>query len=277
MSTTTIPAAENILGLAQPTEQRPRRASAVSASLTFARRELLKIRRVPEELFDTLAIPILFTLLFTYMFGGALTGSTGAYLQFLLPGALVLSVVLLTPYTGVGLNTDITKGVFDRYRSLPIWRPAPLVGLLLGGAVRSLLASGLVIGLGLVMGYRPAGGVTGVLAAVGLITVFSFSLSWAWTTLGLLARTPRAVSVLGFVVQFPLTFASNIFVDPATMPSWLRVFIEDINPISYLVTAERGLMAGAVTAGDLAWVFVASALLILIFAPLTMHLYRSKP
>lgn len=258
-----------------PTRARPPRASALSASLTFGWRALLKIKHVPEQLADVIFIPILFTLLFTYLFGGALAGSTGSYLQFLLPGTLAMTVVLVSVYTGVGLNTDITKGAFDRFRSLPIWRPAPLVGALLGDAARNTLAAAIVIALGLVMGFRPDGGVAGVLLAVALLLVFSFSLAWIWTALALVLRTPSAVSSVSLLFVFPLTFASNVFVQPRTMPGWLRAFV-DANPISHLVTAERGLTSGTVTAGQVSWVLIASAALVAVFAPLTIHLYRGR-
>lgn len=213
--------------------------------------------------------------MFTYLFGGALAGSTGDYLQFLLPGTLVMAVVLVTTYTGVTLTTDIASGAFDRFRSLPIWRPAPIIGGLLGDTGRYLLASTLVILLGLAMGFRPDGGVIGVLLGVALVLVFAFSLSWIWTTLGLLLRTPNSVYVAGLMILFPLTFVSNVFVDPQTMPSWLRALI-DANPISHLVTAERDLMGGTAAARQVGWVLLASAAFVTVFAPLTMHLYRNK-
>lgn len=255
---------------------RPPRPSALSASLTFGWRALLKIKYVPEQLLDVIAIPIIFTLMFTYLFGGALAGSTGEYLQFLLPGTLVMTVVLVTMYAGVGLNTDITTGVFDRFRSMAIWRPAPIVGALLGDAGRYLLASTLVIVLGLVLGFRPAGGVVGVLLTVALVLVFAFSLSWIWTVLGLIMRTPSAVMSVGTVVLFPLTLASNVFVNPQTMPGWLQAFV-GINPVAHLVTAARSLMMhGTVTAEQIGWVLLTSAALTAIFAPLTMLLYHNK-
>jgi daunorubicin/doxorubicin transport system permease protein len=254
---------------------RPPHASASSASLTFAWRALLKIKHVPEQLGDVLGIPILFTLMFTYLFGGALAGSTGDYLHFLLPGTLVMAVVLVTMYTGVTLNTDIASGAFDRFRSLPIWRPAPIIGGLLGDTGRYLLASTLVILLGLAMGFRPDGGIVGVLLGIALVLVFAFSLSWIWTTLGLLLRSPNSVQIAGLLILFPLTFISNVFVDPQTMPTWLRALI-DGNPITHLVTAERSLMNGTVTAGQIGWVLLASAALVAVFAPLTLHLYGNK-
>jgi ABC-2 type transport system permease protein len=254
---------------------RPPRPSALSASRTFAWRALLKLKHVPEQLIDVIGLPIIFTLGFTYLFGGALAGSTRAYLQFLLPGTLVMTVVLVTTFSGVTLNTGITTGVFDRFRSLPIWRPAPIVGALLGDTGRYLVASTLVIALGLALGYRPEGGVVGVGAAVALVLGFAFGLSWVWTALGLLLRTPGAVNNLSLLVLFPLTLASNIFVDPGTMPGWLQAFI-DANPITHVVTAARGLLAGTATVAQVGWVLAAAALLTAVFAPLTMRLYRSR-
>jgi ABC-2 type transport system permease protein len=250
-------------------------ATRVSASLTFAWRAMLKLKHVPEELADVIGIPILFTLMFTYLFGGALAGSTSEYLQFLLPGTLVLAVVLVTIYTGVTLNTDLTSGAFDRFRSMPIWRPAPIIGGLIGDTARYLVASALVIGLGLLMGYRPSGGPGGVLAGIALLLTFAFGMGWLWTAVGLVMRSPRAIMSIGLTILFPLTFASNVFVEPTTMPSWLHTFV-DLNPISHLVTAERNLMNGNASAGQIIWVLAASTALTALFAPLTMRLYRNK-
>jgi ABC-2 type transport system permease protein len=257
------------------TTERPPQASALSTSLTFSWRALLKIKHVPEQLGDVVGIPIIFTLMFTYLFGGALAGSTSDYLQFLLPGSLVMTVLMVSMYAGVGLNTDVTTGVFDRFRSLPVWRPALIVGGLLGDACRYLIASALVIGLALAMGYRPAGGVLGVLSGISLLLVFAFGLGWVWSTLGLLMRTPSAVMNMGMLVLFPLTFASNVFVDPRTLPGWLRAFVH-ANPITHLVTAERGLMGGTATAAQLGWVLIAAAALTAVFAPLTMQIHRTR-
>ncbi|MGH3146158.1 MAG: ABC transporter permease [Rubrobacter sp.] len=275
-STSALPAVrEDALRTALSSRKRPKRPNALSASLTFGWRALLKIKHVPEQLFDVTAFPIMFTLMFTYLFGGAIAGSTGEYLQFLLPGIIVQTVVFITMYTGMGLNTDISKGVFDRFRSLPVWRPSALVGALLGDVARYAMASVIVIVLGLILGFRPEGGVIGVLSSVALVLVFSFSLSWIWTALGLILRTPNSVMMASFMILFPLTFASNIFVDPRTMPSWLETTI-GFNPITHLVTATRGLMSGTATFGQVGAVLVACALLIAVFAPITMYLYRNK-
>ena len=254
---------------------RPERASALATTLTFAHRALLKIKHVPEQLFDVTLTPVIFTLMFTYLFGGAIAGDTSTYLQFLLPGIIVMTVLTVSVYTGFTLNTDITKGVFDRFRSLPIWRPAPIVGALLGDTVRYTIASGVTLTLGLLLGYRPEGGVAGVLLALALLLVFAFALSWVFTILGLVMRTPNAVMGVSMLVIMPLTFASNVFVDPRTMPSVLQSIVE-VNPVSHLVTAVRGLMGGTATFSDITWVLIASAALTAVFAPITMRIYRTR-
>ena len=211
---------------------------------------MLKIKHVPEQLIDATLTPVLFTVMFTYMFGGAIAGSTGEYLQFILPGILVMSVLFTTVYSGVALNTDLTRGVVDRFRSLPIARPAPLVGAVLGDSVRYLVAATVVVIVGIVLGYWPEGGLGGLLAAMLLVVVFAFGLAWVFTTIGLLLRSPNAVMNGGFMALFPLTFLSNVFVEPETLPSALEAFV-DVNPISILVTASRGLSEGNADAGDI--------------------------
>jgi ABC-2 type transport system permease protein len=252
---------------------RPPRPSALSAALTFGWRGMLKIKHVPEQLLDVTITPVLFVLMFTYLFGGAVAGSTQAYLDYILPGLLVMSVVFTTVYSGVGLNTDLTRGVVDRFRSLPIWRPAPLVGALLGDSVRYALAGTVIIVLGVALGYRPGAGVGGAVAALALVVVFSFGLSWVFTTLGLLMRTPMAVMNAGFMAIFPLTFLSNVFVEPSTLPSWLEAFV-NVNPISVLATASRGLMEGNAESGDILLVLAVAAALTIVFVPITTRLYR---
>jgi daunorubicin/doxorubicin transport system permease protein len=253
---------------------RPAPPRPIAASVAFAWRAVLKVKHVPEQALDVVAIPIVFTLMFTYLFGGAIAGSTHEYLRFLLPGTLVMTVLLLTTYTGVGLSTDIASGSFDRFRSMPIWRPAPVVGALIGDVGRYLIASALVLGLGIAMGFRADGGPLGVLGALGLLLVFAFALSWIWTTLGLLVRTPNAVLNLGMVVLFPITLASNAFVDPGTTPGWFQAVIH-ANPVTHLVTAVRALVDGTPATGAVIWVLVASGALVAVFAPLTLHLLRA--
>ncbi|SEG85646.1 ABC-2 type transport system permease protein [Thermomonospora echinospora] len=269
-----VPSAETIAAVLSP-GARPARPSALSASVTFGWRAMLKIKHVPEQLFDVTAFPIMMTLMFTYLFGGALAGSTREYLQFLLPGIMVMSVVMTTMYTGVTVNNDIEKGVFDRFRSLPMWRPAPMVGYLLGDMFRYTMGATVILVLGLVLGFRPEGGVGGVLAGMALLVAFSFAFSWVWTMFGLMLRSEKSVMGTSMLVLFPLTFLSNILVDPETMPGWLQVFV-DVNPVAHLVAAVRGLMAGEVDTGELVWVTASGGVLIVVFGTLTMRLYNRK-
>ena len=255
--------------------ERPAPAGPLLAARVFAWRAMLKIKHVPEQLADTILVPVMFTLSFTYLFGGALAGSTAEYLQFLLPGSLVFAVVIVTLYSGVALNTDVRTGAFDRFRSMPIWRAALLAGSLLGDVGRYLVASAIVIGLGLLMGYRPEGGAFGVAAAVALIVVFASSVSWLWLLLGMTLRTPNAVQTAGFVGLMPLTFASNVFVDPATTPGWLQAVI-DVNPMTHVVSAARGLMAGSVPHGEIVWVLATSVALVAVLAPVTIRRYSRR-
>ncbi|HSX96466.1 MAG TPA: ABC transporter permease [Streptomyces sp.] len=255
--------------------ERPPRPSALSASLTFGWRAMLKIKHVPEQLFDVTAFPIMMVLMYTYLFGGALAGSPEEYIQFLLPGILVMSVVMITMYTGVSVNTDIEKGVFDRFRSLPIWRPSTMVGYLLGDALRYAIASVVMLTVGMILGYRPDGGVLGVVAGVALLIVFSFAFSWIWTMFGLMLRTEKSVMGVSMMVIFPLTFLSNVFVDPSTMPGWLQAFVNN-SPVTHLASAVRELMAGEWPASEIAWTLGWSALFVLVFGPITMRLYNRK-
>lgn len=254
---------------------RPAGAGALSASFTLGWRALLKIKHVPFQLFDVTAFPMMMTLMFTYLFGGALAGSPREYIQFLLPGIMVQAVVFTTVYTGVGLNTDIGKGLYDRFRSLPIWQSAPIFGAMLGDVLRYSIAALMVVVLGLILGFRPEGGVIGVLAGIALVLVFAFSLSWIWVIVSMLVKTPESVMTTSFLFLFPLTFASNVFVDPKTMPAWLQTVV-NANPVTQLVEAARGLMHGNVVLADIAWVLVASMLITAVFAPVALRMYHKE-
>ncbi|HEY1277982.1 MAG TPA: ABC transporter permease [Thermoleophilaceae bacterium] len=255
--------------------ERPRPASAPSAALSFGWRGMLKVKHVPEQLLDVTITPVMFVLMFTYLFGGAIAGSTAAYLHYILPGLLVMSVLFNTVYSGVSINTDLTKGVVDRFRTLPIWGPAPLLGALLGDSVRYLVGGTVIIVLGYVLGFRPDAGIDGVVAALAITVLFAFALSWVFTTVGLLLRSPNAVMNAGFMFIFPLTFVSNVFVDPDTLPSGLEAFV-NVNPISILADVSRGFMHGGVDGGDVAIVLGVAAALTTVFMPLTTHLYRTR-
>ena len=255
--------------------ERPAKPSALSNAMVFGWRAVLKFKHVPEQLFDLVMTPIMFTLLFTFVFGGALAGTPGSYLQFFLPDILVQTVVFNAVYSGMGLSTDFSKGLFDRFRSLPIWSLAPFAGLLVGDLMRHLIAGGIILGIGLLLGYRPEAGVLGVVLAFAMLLAMGFGFGWVFLVLGMMVRTPTTVMTLGFTILFPVTFASNIMVDPATMPDWLRGFVE-VNPVSLMSTALRGLMDGTATAGMLAVALIAPVLLTVLLAPVTLMLYRRK-
>jgi ABC-2 type transport system permease protein len=269
--------ADSLPGQTSPFVMRPRSrpASALGATGTLAWRAMLKIKHVPFQLFDVVVTPIMFTLLFTYIFGGALGGSPTAYIQFLLPGILVQTIVFITVYTGVGLNTDIQKGLYDRFRSLPMWQPAPILGALAGDVFRYAVASALIIGLGLILGFRPGGGAAGVLLAFGLVLVFAFALSWIWIIFGMKVKTPESVMTTSFVFLMPLTFASNIFVGIETMPGWLQALVRH-NPVTHLTNASRGLMHGKDVGSDIAWVFAAAAVIVSVAAPVALRMYHRE-
>lgn len=251
---------------------RPAPPGVFAAVVTLAWRVMLKIKHVPFQLFDVLVWPIMMTFMFTYLFGGALAGSTDAYVQFLIPGILVQTLVFLTVYTGFGLSNDVSKGLFDRFKSLPMWQPSPVVGALLGDQVRYVVAAILTVVVGLIIGFRPEGGLVGVIAALALVLIFTAALSWMWIIIGLLVRTPESVMMMSMLLLMPLTFVSNTFVDPATMPSFMQAVV-GINPVTHLVNATRGLMHGSFPAGDIAWVLIASAIITAIFAPIAMKVY----
>ncbi|ULB11591.1 ABC transporter permease [Cereibacter azotoformans] len=255
--------------------ERPTRPSRLSNALVFGWRAVLKFRHLPEQLFDLVMTPIMFTLLFTFVFGGALAGSPREYLQFFLPGILVQTVVFNSVYSGMGLSTDFQKGLFDRFRTLPIWSLAPFAGLMVGDILRHLIAGVIILAIGLALGYRPEAGVAGVLAAFLMLISIGFGMGWIFLVLGMLVRTPMTVMTLGFTILFPVTFASNIMVDPATMPGWLRGFVE-VNPVSLMATALRGLMAGTADATQILAALIAPAVLTLLLAPLTVWLYRRR-
>ncbi len=253
----------------------PRAPGAVANVLTFGWRALLKIRHMPEQLFDIVVTPIMFTVMFTYLFGGALAGSPEEYLQFLLPGILVQTVAFTTVYTGFTLNTDISKGIFDRFRSMPIWKPSPIVGGMAGDSLRYTASQAIVIVIGLVLGFRPEAGLAGIVLSVLLLNLFAFGIGWIFTTVALLVRTPSTVMTMSWLVLMPATFASNIFIGPETMPGWLQAFVA-VNPVALLVTAVRGLMAGTAGWLDIGLALLAPAVITAVLAPVAMALYARR-
>lgn len=254
---------------------RPPRPSAIANALTFGWRAVLKFKHVPEQLFDLIMTPLMFTLLFTFVFGGALAGSTSDYLQFFLPGILVQTVVFNSVYSGMGLSTDLSKGLFERFRSLHIWSLSPFAGLMVGDVLRHTIAGLIILTVGLVLGYRPEAGLTGIVASFLLLIAIGFGTGWIFIVLGLLISTPMTVMTIGFTFIFPLVFASNIMVRPETMPGWLEAFVVR-NPVSHMTTALRGLMAGTATGGEVLLALLAPALLTVVLSPVVLWLYRRR-
>src|SRR4051794_1315110 len=233
----------------------------------LARRSLIKTWRTPEALVDVTLQPIIFLALFTYVFGGAIAGgSQQQYLQFLLPGLLGQTIAMASVSLGQNLNADIEKGVFDRFRSLPIGRSAPLVGAMMADLVRYLILFVVLIGVGTLMGFEATNGWPGVLASLALSMAFALCFGWISVYIGMIARTPGAVQGIMFLLIFPLAFGSNTFVETSTMPGWLQAFVH-VNPISHLVSAVRGLMIGGPVANDLVWTLAWMAILLVVFAP----------
>lgn len=247
----------------------------ISNTLTMAWRGLIKVRRTPEQLIDVTVQPILFTLMFTYIFGGAISGNVQSYLPLIIPGILVQTVITTSMVTGVQLREDMDKGVFDRFKSLPIARIAPLAGALLTDTLRYAIATTLTFGTGFLMGYRPAGGFGAVVLAGLLVMFCAWAVSWIWAFFGVIARSASSVQGMSMIILFPLTFLSNAFVPSNSLPSWLRAFAE-VNPISQLVTAVRDLANTGHIGQAALWAVVGAIVIVIIFAPLTVRAYMRK-
>jgi oleandomycin transport system permease protein len=274
MTTATIPAS--------PLARRPGPVVAVRNSLTLAWRSILKIRTNPEDLFGLWLQPIMYLVLFTYVFGGAIAGGTQQYLEFSLPGVLVLSVVFATMGTGMMLSQDIATGVFDRFRSLPIVRWSPLAGAILGDLVRYLISILVTIGFGMILGFRVQTSAVAAVMGCLLLVAFAFAMCWLSAMLGVLVKSAQGVQLYGFLFMFPLVFGSNILTKASTMPGWLQAFVK-VNPVTYLTDAERALLVGHLPGvGNLpAAVPVERSLLwalgiFVVFAPLAVIAYRRR-
>ncbi|MGG1518519.1 ABC transporter permease [Paenibacillus oryzisoli] len=262
-------------GAAGPLKNHTSIRQTIRNSFTMAYRGILKIRRTPEQLFDVTLQPIIFTLMFTYIFGGAISGDVASYLPVIIPGILVQTVIGTSIVTGVQLREDMDKGVFDRFKSLPIARIAPLAGALLADTVRYTIATVLTFIMGYIMGFRPAGGIEFV-ALSGLLVIFcSWSVSWIFAFFGVIARTASSVQGISMLVLFPLTFLSNAFVPVETMPNWLQFFVK-INPISHVVSAVRQLTSSGTVGSDLVISLIGAIIIVAIFAPITVRAYMRR-
>ncbi|HEX4493796.1 MAG TPA: ABC transporter permease [Acidimicrobiia bacterium] len=250
-------------------------SNAVSQTLAMAGRALIKMRRNPEQFFDVTLQPLLFTAMFTYIFGGAVAGSTESYLPLIIPGILAQTALTACMATGIQLREDMDKGVFDRFRSLPISRIAPLAGPAIADLVRYAIAATLTIVVGLAMGYRPGGGVPGVLGGWLLIVFAAWSLGWIFTWFGTIARSAQAVQGFSMMIMFPLSFLSNAFVPAQTMPGWLQAFVS-VNPVTLVIDACRDLMNDGRLTSNVLWAVVGCIGVVAIFAPLAVRSYSRK-
>lgn len=257
------------------TTPRPTLRETFDQSMAMAWRALLKMRRNPEQFFDVTLQPLLFTAMFTYIFGGAVAGSTADYLPIIIPGILAQTTLTACMATGIQLREDMDKGVFDRFRSLPIARLAPLAGSAIADLLRYSIAATLTILVGIAMGYRPGGGVPGVIGGWFLTVFAGWSLAWVFTWLGTIARSAQAVQGISMMIMFPLTFLSNAFVPIDTMPGWLQTFV-DFNPVTQVIRAVRDLMNDGAITMHVVWAVVGCSLIVAIFAPLAVRSYGRK-
>lgn len=250
-------------------------AETVSQTMSLAWRATKKMRRNPEQFFDVTVQPLLFTAMFAYIFGGAISGGVSSYLPLIIPGILAQTALTACMATGVQLREDMDKGVFDRFKSLPIARIAPLAGPMVADLLRYSIAATLTFATGLAMGYRPDGGVIGVLAAILLVIVTGWSLAWVFTFIGTIARSAQSVQGISMMIMFPLTFLSNAFVPADTLPGWLESFVK-VNPVSHVVSAVRDLANHGTVSGEVGWALLGCAVAIAIFAPLSLKSYQRK-
>lgn len=243
--------------------------------LALAGRSVTKTRKNPASLLDVTLQPIIFLVVFVYLFGGAISGSPGEYLQFLLPGLMVQNIAFASLGTGTALNTDITTGVFDRFRSMPIARAAPLVGAVLGDVVRFVVTLTVLLVFAVILGFRVQTDPARFLIAFAMMVLFGLCLCWVSVWVGMLVKSPQAVP--GTLVAFimPLTFGSDIFVPADTMPGWLRAWVE-INPVTHLAGAARGLLLGGEWVASAGWAFLWAAVIVAIFFPLALRAYRRR-
>ena len=250
-------------------------AAGLRQTATLAWRSLVQIKHNPMELLDLSIQPVMFVLLFTYVFGTAISGSPSDYLTFALSGIIVQNALFATMTTGFGLNNDLTKGVFDRLRSLPIARWAPLAGRIVADTVKQAWSMLLLLGVGMVLGFRVEKGLFGLLGAFALLLVFSLAASWISVLVGLVASDPEKVQIFGFMVIFPLTFTSNAFVPTDKMPGWLQIWV-DVNPVTILADALRGLLVAGPVAAPVLRSLLWAAVLAVVFVPLSVSALKRR-
>lgn len=275
MSATTLTPAPRTTGpdAAAATHHRP--FALVRHSAALAKRSLIKTWRTPEALIDVTLQPIVFLLIFVTIFGNAVAGSTSSYLQFLLPGILAQTIAQGAIAIGVNLNVDMEKGIFDRFKSLPVPRSAPLIGAVAGDVVRYVIVTVVTFATGYAMGFRIGTDVWHALAGCLLAILFAVCLSWVSVWVGMMVRTSGAVQGIMFLVVMPLSFGSNVFVQTSDLPGWMQGFV-DVNPLTHLVESMRGLFLGAPVGDHVWWTLAWCVGLVAVFMPLAMRAYRRK-
>jgi oleandomycin transport system permease protein len=249
--------------------------SGIRQTFSLAWRTLVQVKHNPFELMDFSVQPVMFVLLFTYVFGGAIAGSTHEYLIFALPGIIVQNALFTTLNTGVGLSTDLQKGFFDRLRSLPIARFAPLAGRILADVAKQAWSIALLLVVGALLGFRIGTGPLGVLGAFALLLVSTLAVSWVIVLVSMLAANPEKVQIFGFVVLFPLTFTSDAFVRTASMPGPLQAWAK-VNPVSLLADAARGLLVSGPVAVPVLESLLYAAGFTAVFAPLAVRAFMRR-
>lgn len=247
----------------------------ISHALILARRDLLHIKSDPEQLTGMTIQPLMFLVLFVYVFGGAIAESSREYLQFALPGILVQGITFTGFTTALGLHNDFQRGLVDRFRSLPIARSAVVAGRILADSVRVIWGVLIMTFFGVVLGFRFQGGLAGAIAALVLVSAFGIAVCWPMACIGMRAKSPEAVNTWGFMIILPLTFASTTFVPAETMPGWLQAFVK-VNPITHIVDATRGLMLGGPVARPVLYSVLWIVGITVVFAPLAILQYRRR-
>lgn len=254
---------------------RPGLVETWNQTMGFASRALKRMRREPEQFSDVAIQPILFTVMFGFIFGGAISGDIANYLPLMVPGILAMTCLTASMATGVQLREDMDTGIFDRFRTLPVARIAPLAGPMVADLLRYAIAASLTFLTGIAMGYRPEGGVLGVIAAIILVVITGWSLSWAFAYIGTVVRSAQGAQGISMMILFPLTFLSNAFVPVDSLPNWLQWFVA-INPISHVVSGVRDLANTGAVSAEVGWALVGCAVVIAIFAPLALRSYQRK-
>ena len=275
----TSPAAASTLSTStvlHPGVSRFSEARLASDTLAMAWRSLIAMVRNPGEFYDILIQPIMFTVLFGELFGGAIAGDVKAYLPTVVPGLIIMNALTTSQSVGVDLREDMDKGVFDRFRTMPMSRIAPVLGPMVSDVLRYLVCTSLTVLTGYVLGYRPVNGWSGTLGSIALATGCARAIAWTFLLLGTLFSSAQAVTSFTIIVLFPLTFLSNAMVPTSTLPGWLKAFVRN-NPVSHIVDGCRYLLDGTTgSAGDVRAAIIGSLLVLAVMAPLTVWRYQRR-